>query len=86
MELLLNLSKETSNSVSEMQRMPFHIVFGMYNALQKIFKKEEENSKKEQEKTQSTYNIPSIDQIKSQVGNIQSGSIKMPSVPNMPHM
>ena len=40
MELLLSLSKETSNSFAELMKMPMHITIGIYNALRKYLEKE----------------------------------------------
>lgn len=78
----MNLSKETSNSLAEMMDMPFHIVFGMYNTLQKIFKKEKEESERQQKEEESKYNIPNINDIQ----NSATRGVKLPSTPSMPNI
>lgn len=73
MELLLSLSKETNNSVAELLKMPSHFVIGMYNALRRVLKKEEEaREKAEKKQAASSPKMPSI---------------SMPSMPhiNIPH-
>ena len=71
MELLLNLSKETNNSVAEMMKMPSHFVIGMYNALRRILEKEkdarEKAEKREQQKSSVSmphFSMPSIPKIR----------------------
>lgn len=52
MELLLALSKETSNSFAELMQMPMHITIGIYNALRKYIDKENKARKEAEEKAQ----------------------------------
>lgn len=44
MELLSSLSKATSNSLSELLKLPFELVIGMYNIYVEQQKKEEEEA------------------------------------------
>ncbi|MBQ2395910.1 MAG: hypothetical protein II304_02540 [Bacteroidales bacterium] len=72
MELLLSLSKETSNSFAELMKMPMHITIGIYNALRKYLEKEAKARKEAEEKEsarQSGFSAPSMP------------SFRMPSMP-----
>lgn len=72
MELLLSLSKETSNSFAELMQMPMHITIGIYNALRKYLEKEAKARKEAEEKEsarQSGFSTPSMP------------SFRMPSMP-----
>lgn len=72
MELLLSLSKETSNSFAELMQMPMHITIGIYNALRKYLEKEAKARKEAEEKEsarQGNFSTPSMP------------SFRMPSMP-----
>lgn len=72
MELLLSLSKETSNSFAELMQMPMHITIGIYNALRKYLEKEAKARKEAEEKEsarQNGFSAPSMP------------SFRMPSMP-----
>lgn len=73
MELLLSLSKETSNSFAELMKMPMHITIGIYNALRKYLEKEAKARKEAEEKEsarQGSFSTPSLPSFR---------------MPNMPH-
>jgi hypothetical protein len=63
MELLLSLSKETSNTVAEMMKMPSHFVIGMYNALRKILEKEAKAREEAEKKANKNIKAPSMPHI-----------------------
>lgn len=65
MELLLSLSKETSNSYDELIKQPMHITIGIYNALRKYIEKESKARQEAEEKERrkqgmSTPSMPSF--------------------------
>ena len=72
MELLLSLSKETSNSFSELMKMPMHITIGIYNALRKYLEKEAKARKEaeDEERSKQSMSTPSMP------------SFRMPSMPH----
>jgi hypothetical protein len=71
MELLLSLSKETSNTVAEMMKMPSHFVIGMYNALRKILEKEAKQREEAEKKANKNIKAPSMP------------SFSMPKIPHI---
>lgn len=73
MELLLSLSKETSNSFAELMKMPMHITIGIYNALRKYLEKEAKARKEAEDKERSRQSMstPSMP------------SFRMPSMPHL---
>lgn len=54
MRLVSSLSKETSNSYSDIIKMPAHILIGIYNTLTQIFEEEREAQKEEIDKMKSS--------------------------------
>lgn len=71
MELVLSLSKETSNTAAELFEMPAHITIGLYNSLRKYLEKEQKARKKAEEEEQRRQS---------------SSLIKAPSMPRIPNM
>lgn len=54
MELLLTLSKHTHNSFSELMKLPFEYVYGLWNALIRVTNREREEAEKERENQSSS--------------------------------
>jgi len=55
----LILSKNSSNTVAEMEKMPFHIVYGMYNTLVVLNEEEKKDRKNQETAEASSYHLPS---------------------------
>lgn len=59
--------------------MRFEIVYGMFNALKAIFKREKEANEKAEKETMEGSNIPSISSIQSQANSMMS-NVKVPKL------
>jgi hypothetical protein len=62
--LLCSISKETTNSIESLLKMPMHQVTSIFTALKTIFE-EEEKERKEQEKNQGGSSSPNMPQLPS---------------------
>lgn len=60
MELLLTLSKHTHNSFTELMKLPFEYVYGLWNALIRVTNREREEAEKERENNNSMPSAPAI--------------------------
>lgn len=60
MELLLTLSKHTHNSFSELMKLPFEYVYGLWNALIRVTNREREEAEKERENNNSIPSAPAV--------------------------
>jgi hypothetical protein len=60
MELLLTLSKHTHNSFSELMKLPFEYVYGLWNALIRVTNREREEAERERENNNSMPSAPAV--------------------------
>jgi len=61
MNILLNLSRHTSNNLTSLLPLPFHYVLGLYNTLQKVLEEEkkQQNGGKEGAPATGGFSMPS---------------------------
>lgn len=60
MELLLTLSKHTHNSFTELMKLPFEYVYGLWNALIRVTNREREEAERERENNNSMPSAPAV--------------------------
>src|SRR5574344_707598 len=89
MELLLTLSKETCNPVSDLMKMEFHYVMGLYNEYVREQKEQDKAYKENNASAAQNYNMPNIPNMSNITSNMpkmnfNNGSLTIPGMPQMP--